>query len=86
MICAGSQCSSALPPTKRQISNKVWLIDEQRKEGGGIYLFTSRELAEAYAASDIVPDLRRRRPGTEFKVFDDLHEASALTGAAFGQP
>jgi hypothetical protein len=63
---------------------KVWLIDEQRRQGGGIYLFASRELAEAYAAGDIVADLLQRRPGTEVRVFDDLREASALTGAAFG--
>lgn len=63
---------------------KVWLIDEERKEGGGIYLFRSRELAEAYAVSNIVADLRQRRPGIEVKVFDDLQEASALTGAAYG--
>jgi hypothetical protein len=62
---------------------KVWLIDEERKEGGGIYLFATRELAEA-VASDIVADLERRIPGTQVKVFDDFQEASALTGAAFG--
>lgn len=62
---------------------KVWLIDEERREGGGLYLFASRELAKAYAAGDIVADLRRRRPAIEVKVFDDLQEASALTGAAF---
>lgn len=63
---------------------KVWLIDEQRKEAGGIYLFASRELAEAYAASDIVADLRQRSPSTKIKVFDNFEEASVLTGAAFG--
>lgn len=63
---------------------KLWLIDEQRKEAGGIYLFGSRAAADAYAAGDIVARLRKTRPGTEVKVFDDLREASVLTGAAFG--
>ena len=63
---------------------KLWLIDEERKQGGGIYLFASRELAEAYAASDFVAGLRQRQAGVEVRVFDDLQEASALTGAAFG--
>lgn len=63
---------------------KIWLIDEERKEGGGIYLFASRELADAFATSDLVANLRQSRPGTDVKVFDDFREASALTGAAFG--
>lgn len=63
---------------------KIWLIDEARQEAGGIYLFASRELADAYAAGQIVADLCQARPGTDVKVFDDFREASAQTGAAFG--
>ena len=62
---------------------KVWLVDEARKEGGGIYLSSSRALADAFAAGNIVAELRKSRPGAEVKVFDDFREASTLTGATF---
>lgn len=59
---------------------KIWLIDEERKEAGGIYFFRTRAKAEAYVGGDIVAGLREARPDVVVKVFDNLEEVSAHTG------
>lgn len=60
---------------------KVWLVDEKTKTTGGIYLFESREKAEAYAAGDLVAHLKNVREGVEVSVFDTMDEAGKVTNA-----
>jgi hypothetical protein len=33
---------------------KIWLIDEEMKEGGAVYLFNNEEALEDFKASDLV--------------------------------
>lgn len=60
---------------------KVWLVDEERRESGGIYLFRNRALAEAYVDSEVVTHLRQARPGISIRVFDTLDAPGLLTRA-----
>jgi len=32
---------------------KIWIVDEQKREAGGIYLFEDQRALEAFAASDL---------------------------------
>ena len=62
---------------------KIWLRDPQRRESGGIYLFESREAAEAYVAGPIVARIRAN-PGfgeVTVKVFDVREAQSRITRA-----
>ena len=65
---------------------KVWVYDDEKRQGGGIYLFESREDVEVYLKSDLVrafkasPVLRN----ISTKVFDIGEEASAVTRAPIG--
>lgn len=62
---------------------KVWLRDEERRESGGIYLFETREAAQAYLDGPIVERLKKI-PGTSnhsMKLFDVREGVSAVTGA-----
>lgn len=60
---------------------KIWLVNDDTKTAGGIYLFESREKAEAYAAGELVTHLKNVREGVEVKVFGTIDEAGKVTGA-----
>lgn len=60
---------------------KIWLVDEAGMTSGGIYLFESRDKAEAYARSDIVATLRQDWPGATVQVFDIMTAPSRITRA-----
>ena len=62
---------------------KVWLRDPQRRESGGIYLFESREAAEAYVAGPIVAWIKGNPDfgDVSVKVFDVREEQSRITRA-----
>jgi hypothetical protein len=62
---------------------KVWLINEEQKEAGGIYLFETREAAIAYAGSPIVAALKASPviSNISAKMFDVLADHSAITRA-----
>ena len=47
---------------------KVWLLNEQDAEAGGIYLFQDKQSLDAYLSSPIV---------TQIKSLPQLHEISA---------
>ena len=63
---------------------KVWLVNEDTKTAGGIYLFENRAKAEAYAAGDLVTHLKNVRKGVEVSVFDTIDEAGKVTNAPVG--
>ena len=62
---------------------KVWLRDPARRESGGIYLFESREAAEAYVAGPIVARIKANPDfgAVTVKVFDVREGQSRITHA-----
>ena len=60
---------------------KVWLVNEDTKTAGGIYLFENREKADAYAVGELVSHLKNVRDGVEVSVFDTIDEAGKVTNA-----
>ena len=60
---------------------KVWLVNEETKTAGGIYLFENREKADAYAGGPLVERLKGAREGVEVSVFDTIDEAGKVTNA-----
>jgi hypothetical protein len=60
---------------------KAWLINEQRREAGGIYLFDNAAAAVRYVNGPIVENVKSA-PGiknVEIKLFDILEGPSKLT-------
>lgn len=62
---------------------KVWLRSPERRESGGIYLFESREAAEAYVAGPIVARITGNPDfgNVTVKVFDVREGQSRITRA-----
>ena len=60
---------------------KAWLINEQRREAGGIYLFENGATAARYLSGPIVAALKNKPgiKGVEIKLFDILEGPSKLT-------
>lgn len=60
---------------------KAWLINEQRREAGGIYLFEHGAAAARYLSGPIVAAMKNK-PGiqdVQIKLFDILEGPSKLT-------
>jgi hypothetical protein len=66
---------------------KVWLMNEQEKEAGGIYLFESEEAARAYVSGPIVAALKASPAVSNIsaKMFSVLGDHSAITRAPLTQ-
>ena len=62
---------------------KVWLMNEAESEAGGIYLFDSKDAAQAYMGGPIVASLKESPviSNISAKLFDVLPEHSAITRA-----
>ena len=62
---------------------KVWVINDEAKVAGGIYLFDKRASIDAYLSSDIVAMLASNPQITDIdvKVFDVMESVSAITRA-----
>ena len=60
---------------------KVWLLDEERGRGGGVYLFADRVAATTYLEGPIVKGLRENPAiaGVEARLFDVLEGPSVIT-------
>ena len=60
---------------------KVWILDEERARGGGVYLFADRAAATAYLEGPIVSRLRGNPAvaGVEVELFDVLEGPSVIT-------
>jgi hypothetical protein len=67
---------------------KVFIRDFETRDGGGIYLFDSREQAEAWLAGPAVAAVRRAPTVRDFsaKIFDILEEPSRITRAPLEAP
>lgn len=78
VVCA--QVAGALAEVAG-LSWKAWLINEQREEAGGIYLFENGAAAARYLSGPIVAAIKDK-PGiqnVEIKLFDILEGPSKLT-------
>ena len=62
---------------------KVWLMNEAENEAGGIYLFESKDTAQAYMSGPIVAALKASPVISDIsaKLFDVMEEHSAVTRA-----
>ena len=62
---------------------KVWLVNEQEKEAGGIYLFESGDAARAYVSGPAVAALKASPVVSNIsaKMFEIMGEHSAITRA-----
>jgi hypothetical protein len=60
---------------------KVWILDEERGRGGGVYLFADRVAATAYLEGPIVSRLRGNPAvaNVEVRSFDVLDGPSVIT-------
>ncbi|HEU4880480.1 MAG TPA: YdhR family protein [Gemmatimonadaceae bacterium] len=67
---------------------KVWLMNEEKREAGGIYLFESRDAAESYMAGPIVASLKASPAVSNIsaKLFDVIAEHSAITRGPVNLP
>ena len=62
---------------------KVWLINEEKSEAGGIYLFENAEAVQSYVSGPIVASLKESPVVSNIsaKVFDVMAYHSAVTRA-----
>ena len=67
---------------------KIWVLQEEEFEMGGIYLFASRETAEAYLNHPVIQAGRSNAAvvSTESKLWDVESSLSALTRAPLRDP
>ena len=66
---------------------KIWLIDEERKEAGGIYLFEDAASIQAMLDSELIAGVISHPALSNFSVkqFDVLEEVSRITRAPIGE-
>ncbi len=66
---------------------KIWLIDEDKKEGGAIYLFNSEKALEEFKASPLVQGVLSHPAlsNFDFRETDIVKEASIITNAPLMQ-
>ena len=62
---------------------KIWLIDEEKKEGGAIYLFNDMEALAAFKESPLVQSVLSHPAlnNFDFRVTDMVVEAGIITRA-----
>jgi hypothetical protein len=60
---------------------KVWIMNENKKEAGGIYLFNDESSVKAYLEGNIVAELMKHPAlsDIEAKVFDVMDKHSKVT-------
>ncbi len=60
---------------------KVWIMNENKKEAGGIYLFNDESSVKAYLEGNIVAELKKHPAlsDIEAKVFDVMDKHSKIT-------
>jgi len=57
---------------------KIWIINEEQMEAGGMYLFDDAAAVQAFMAGPIGAELKTD-PTLSMKVFDVMEEHSAIT-------
>jgi hypothetical protein len=60
---------------------KIWLLNEQEKEGGGIYLFDSEQALNDFLSSPLAAQVKSHPALYDFsaKPFDVMEEVTAIT-------
>jgi len=87
------QYEQAVAPLAEPISQvpgllwKVWIINNDEREAGGIHLFESQSALDAYAGGPIVDGILNHPALSDFEVktFDVMHEYSRKTRAAVSE-
>ena len=66
---------------------KVWVINEEANESGGIYLFENMDALNAYLGGEIVAGLAAHPQIADIsaKAFDVMDDMSAITRAPLGE-
>jgi len=62
---------------------KIWLVDEEKKEGGAVYLFKNKEALENFKASPLVVSVvaHPALSNFDFRETDIVQEPSEITRA-----
>lgn len=62
---------------------KIWLIDEEKEEGGAVYLFNSQEALEVFKASPLVQSVLSHPAlsNFDFRETDIVKEPGLITKA-----
>lgn len=63
---------------------KIYILNEEGHESGGIYLFRDAESAQAYIDSDIIAGVRQHFSNVSIKSFAVMAESSVITRAPSG--
>jgi hypothetical protein len=74
------QLEQHLAPTAEHYANvpgliwKLWIINEEKGEAGGLYLFKDEAALQAFLESPLAPKLERSREKSikQFRVVEDL--------------
>lgn len=66
---------------------KIWLIDEEKSEGGAIYLFRDQASLEHFKESPLVQSVLSHPAlsNFDFRVTDIIHEPSLITNAPISE-
>ncbi|MGN6602400.1 MAG: YdhR family protein [Ginsengibacter sp.] len=67
---------------------KIWLIDEDKNEGGAIYLFNNENALQTFTESPLVQSVMSHPAlsNFDFRVTDVIKETSAITRAPIAEP
>lgn len=57
---------------------KIWLINEDRREAGGLYLFDDETAVQAFLAGPIIAEMKDD-PTLSIKIFDVMEDHTAVT-------
>ena len=62
---------------------KIWLIDEEKNEGGAVYLFDNNDALETFKASPLVQSVMSHPAlsNFDFRITDIVTEPSVITRA-----
>lgn len=58
---------------------KIWVVNEEQGEAGGIYLFQDAAAAQAYLTGPIIAALKSSNPTVSIKSFDVMAEHTLVT-------
>ena len=65
---------------------KIWIVDEQKREAGGVYLFEDQRALEAFAASDLAKTIATHPAlkNVTMRASDVMPEETAVTRGPVG--
>jgi hypothetical protein len=86
------QYATAVEPLRETIAEvpgllwKIWIVNDEERESGGIHLFADQAALDAYAGGEIVAGILANPALSDFsvKTFDLMEENSLYTRAPIG--